>query len=161
MTRTTSRVMTRKDLPQVLTISRENMASIVFSSWGVEYRDEDIMRILLEPTTLNHVLEADGRVIAYFSMDVLNGNLFVNSIQVQKAYQGQGLGREMMAIIEAQAREKEARAIELLVQHTNKAAMEFYRHMGYRLVSRQGNNYLMRRMMEPEMGKRFVGLADR
>ena len=161
MTRTTSRVMTRKDLPQVLTISRENMASIVFSSWGVEYRDEDIMRILLEPTTLNHVLEADGRVIAYFSVDVLNGNLFVNSIQVQKAYQGQGLGREMMAIIEAQAREKEARAIELLVQHTNKAAMEFYRHMGYRLVSRQGNNYLMRRMMEPEMGKRFVGLADR
>jgi hypothetical protein len=63
--RTTSRAMTRRDLPQVLAISKENMAPIIFSSWWVEYRDEDLMHILLEPTAVNQVLEVDGGVVAY------------------------------------------------------------------------------------------------
>jgi len=144
-----SRTMTRKDLPQVLAISRENMSAIIFSSWGVEYRDEDLLHILLEPSALNEVLELDGRIVAYFSVDERNGNLFINSIQVQKAY------------IEEQARQRESPAIELLVQYTNRSAMEFYRRMGYRLISRQGNNYLMRRTLDPGKGPRFVGLSFR
>lgn len=156
---TTSRVMTRKDLPQVLAISRENMSAIVFSSWGVEYRDEDLLHILLEPSALNEVLEEEGKIVAYFSVDDRNGNLFINSIQVQKSCQGRGLGKEMMARIEEHARQRESPAIELLVQYTNRAAMEFYRRMGYRLSSRQGNNYLMRRTLDPDRGPRFVGLS--
>ncbi|NLT38010.1 MAG: GNAT family N-acetyltransferase [Methanomassiliicoccus sp.] len=156
-----SRTMTRKDLPQVLAISRENMSAIIFSSWGVEYRDEDLLHILLEPSALNEVLELDGRIVAYFSVDERNGNLFINSIQVQKACQGCGLGKKMMAYIEEQARQRESPAIELLVQYTNRSAMEFYRRMGYRLISRQGNNYLMRRTLDPGKGPRFVGLSFR
>lgn len=159
MIRATSREMTRKDLPQVLAISRENMSAIIFSSWGVEYRDEDLLHILLEPAALNEVLELDGRIVAYFSIDDRNGNLFINSIQVHKACQGRGLGREMMARIEEHARERESPAIELLVQYTNRTAMEFYRRMGYRLVCRQGNNYLMRRTLDPDRRSRFIGLS--
>lgn len=153
--------MTRRDLPQVLAISKENMAPIIFSSWGVEYRDEDLMHILLEPTAVNQVLEVDGRVVAYYSLDDRNGNLFINSIQVQKAYQGRGLGRRMMDTIDAYASEHGAWAIELLVQYTNTGALGFYRHLGYRLVTRQGNNYLMRRTLGVDKGKRFVGLTER
>ncbi len=155
------RAMTRKDLPQVLTLSKENMSPIIFASWGVEYRDEDLLHILLEPGAVNEVLEHEGRIVAYYSIDVRNGNLFINSLQVHKAFQGQGLGRRMMVRIEEHARHGESRAIELLVQYTNKAAMEFYRHMGYSLVTRQGNNYLMRRMLDPELGPRFIGLSGR
>ncbi|OPY30590.1 MAG: putative acetyltransferase [Methanomassiliicoccales archaeon PtaU1.Bin030] len=159
MMKATSREMTRKDLPQVLAISRENMSAIIFSSWGVEYRDEDLLHILLEPTAHNEVLEREGRVVAYFSIDDRNGNLFINSIQVQKACQGRGLGRMMMARIEEHARLRDSPAIELLVQYTNRTAMEFYRRMGYRLICRQGNNYLMRRTLDPNRGPRFVGLS--
>ena len=108
MMRATSREMTRKDLPQVLAISRENMSAIIFSSWGVEYRDEDLLHILLEPAALNEVLELDGRIVAYFSIDDRNGNLFINSIQVHKACQGRGLGREMMARIEEHAQPRDS-----------------------------------------------------
>jgi ribosomal protein S18 acetylase RimI-like enzyme len=152
----TSRQMTRKDLPQIIGMSRENMASIIFSSWGVEFRDEDLLHLLLEPNAFTEILESDGRIIAYYSVEERNGNLFINSIQVLKEYQRQGLGREMLARIEARAKENELRGIELWVQITNHSAMEFYRHMGYRMVSRQGNNYLMRRRLDPREGWRLV-----
>jgi ribosomal protein S18 acetylase RimI-like enzyme len=152
----TSRQMTRKDLPQIISMSRENMASIIFSSWGVEYRDEDLLHLLLEPNAFTEVLESDGRIIAYYSVEERNDNLFINSIQVLKEYQGQGLGREMLARIEARAKENELRGIELWVQITNHPAMDFYRHMDYRTVSRQGNNYLMRRRLDPREGWRLV-----
>ena len=147
MIETSSREMTRRDLPQILTLSRENMAHIIFSSWGVEFRDEDLLHIILEPTAFTEVLELDGRIIAYYSVDMRNDNLFINSIQVQKPYQRMGLGREMIQRIEQIARERNLRAIELWVQTTNRAAMDFYRHMGYRMISRQGNNYLMRKIL--------------
>lgn len=152
----TSRQMTRKDLPQIVSMSRENMASIIFSSWGVEYRDEDLLHLLLEPNAFTEVLESDGRIIAYYSVEERNDNLFINSIQVLKEYQRQGLGREMLARIEARAKENELRGIELWVQITNHSAMEFYRQMGYNMVSRQGNNYLMRRRLDPREGWRLV-----
>jgi ribosomal protein S18 acetylase RimI-like enzyme len=152
----TSREMARKDLPQIIAISRENMAPIIFASWGVEYRDEDLLHIIMEPTAFTEVLESDGQIVAYYSVDERNDNLFINCIQVLKEHQNQGLGKEMMARIEARAREAGLRGIELWVQVTNRAAMEFYRHMGYRMVSRQGNNYLMRRRLDPREGWRFV-----
>lgn len=148
MIETASREMTRKDLPQVLNMSRENMAHIIFASWGVEWRDEDLLHILLEPTAFTEVLEAEGKIIAYYSVDVRNDNLFINSIQVQRGYQGLGLGSEMMHRIETMARTRDLQAIELWVQITNREAMRFYRRNGYKLISRQGNNYLMRRVLE-------------
>lgn len=152
----TSRQMTRKDLPQIIALSRENMAAIIFTSWGVEYRDEDLLHMLLEPTAYTEVFESDGRIVAYYSVDERNDNLFINSIQVRKECQKQGLGREMMSRIQALAEERQLNGIELWVQITNRSAMEFYRHMGYQMVSRQGNNYLMRRRLNPREGWRFV-----
>lgn len=152
----TSRQMARKDLPQIIAISRENMAAIIFTSWGVEFRDEDLLHMLLEPTAFTEVFESDGRIVAYYSVDERNDNLFINAIQVLKECQNQGLGREMMSRIQARAEDSHSRGIELWVQITNHRAMEFYRHMGYRMVSRQGNNYLMRRRLDPREGWRFV-----
>jgi ribosomal protein S18 acetylase RimI-like enzyme len=98
----------------------------------------------------------DGKIVAYYSVDERNDNLFINSIQVLKGYRNQGLGARMMERIEVRAKENRLMGIELWVQITNRSAMEFYRHMGYRMVSRQGNNYLMRRRLDPQEGWRFV-----
>lgn len=147
MIETTSRAMSRRDLPRILSLSRENMAPIIYSSWGVEFRDEDLLHIILEPTAYTEVIEAGGDIIAYFSVDVRADNLFVNSIQVQKDFQGLGLGTLMMRRIEGMATERGIPVVELWVQITNRAAMEFYRHVGYRMISRQGNNYMMRKVL--------------
>jgi ribosomal protein S18 acetylase RimI-like enzyme len=60
-----------------------------------------------------------------------------------------------MRRIEELANARGLRAIELWVQTTNREAMEFYRHLGYRMISRQGNNYLMRRLLDNDRHRRF------
>ena len=57
--RTVSRPMLRRDLPQIFNMSRDNMAHIIFTSWGVEWRDEDLL-ILFDPLAITEVLEQDG-----------------------------------------------------------------------------------------------------
>lgn len=153
---TTSREMVRKDLPQVISISRENMAPIIFASWGVEYRDEDLLHLLLIPAAYTEVVEEEGRIVAYFSVEERNESLLINSIQVIKGHQGRGLGGDMMRRIEERARDLHLRDIELWVQISNGPAIDFYRHMGYRMISRQGNNYLMRKMLDPALGWKLV-----
>lgn len=142
------REMVRRDLPQILNLSRDNMAPIIFSSWGVDYRDEDVMHFILEPSAFTEVLEKEGEVVGYYTVDIGADNLFVSSIQVHKGHQNQGLGTAMMGRIEAIARSRGVGAIELWVQITNRPAIAFYRRRGYRTVSRQGNNYLMRKLVE-------------
>ena len=144
---TSAREMVRRDLPRLISLSRENMAHIIYSSWGVDFRDEDVMHFILEPTAFTEVLEKDGEIVGYYSVDMQANGLFINSIQVQKDFQNQGLGPAMMGRIEELARSRGVGAIELWVQITNRSAMEFYRHRGYRTVSRQGNNHLMRKIL--------------
>lgn len=142
------REMVRRDLPKVMSLSHDNMANIIFSSWGVELRDEDIMRFILRPTALNEVLEKDGEIIGYYSVDIRADNLLINSIQVQRDFQGQGLGTDMMKRIAELAYHNGMNSIDLWVQITNRPAIAFYRHRGYRAISRQGNNYLMRKVLD-------------
>lgn len=141
------REMVRRDLPTLLAMSRENMASIILASWGVEMRDEEVLHAIFDPTVYTEVVEAEGQIIGFFSVEAQDGNLFINALQVKKGYQGQGYGTAMMARIETLARAQGASVIELWVQLTNRPAMEFYRHRGYRTISRQGNNYLMRKKL--------------
>jgi len=143
----TIREMVRRDLPRVLSLSRDNMASIIFSSWGVDFRDEDVLHFIMEPTAFTEVVELDGEIIGYYTVDMAADNLFVSSIQVKREHQNQGLGTALMARIEDLARSRGASTIELWAQVTNKPAIRFYRHRGYRVVSRQGNNYLMRKVV--------------
>ena len=145
MTSPVYRPMVRKDLPQLLSMSRENMAHIIFTSWGVEWRDEDLLHILVDPACVTVVREIDGSIVAYYSVEMSMDILFINSIQVKRGYQGLGLGGDMIRSIEQMACEEKASTIELWVQITNRTAMKFYKHMGYRMISRQGSNYLMRK----------------
>ena len=139
------REMVRRDLPVLLTMSQENMASIILASWGVELRDEEVLRAILGPTAYTEVVEARGEIIGYYSVEMQEGRSFINAIQVKKGHQGKGYGTAMMERIEALALSRGIGLIELWVQLTNRPAMAFYRHRGYRTMSRQGNNYLMRK----------------
>jgi ribosomal protein S18 acetylase RimI-like enzyme len=141
------REMERRDLPDLLIMSRENMASIILASWGVELRDEEVLHAILGPTAYTEVVESNGEIVGYYSVELTNGGAFINAIQVRKGHQGRGLGTDMMRRIEDLAISHGANVIELWVQLTNRQAMGFYRHRGYRTMSRQGNNYLMRKRL--------------
>ena len=140
-----AREMVRKDIPQVLMLSKDNMASIIYESWGVLWDDNDLLKLLLHNSTYNEVFEVENKIIAYYSIEIRDSILFINSIQVSRGCRGLGYGNEMMKRIEDIAKVYHAEVIELWVQKTNVAARKFYYSRGFKMITRQGNNYLMRK----------------
>jgi ribosomal protein S18 acetylase RimI-like enzyme len=141
------RAMNRSDIPVLVRMSRENMASIIRSAWGLEWRDEPLLEWLMSKDVDTEVAMLDEEVAGYVSLEVVDRYLFVTSIQLWKEMQHRGLGTEMMRHVESKALESGYEGVELVVQMTNDAAMRFYRHIGYRRVCRRGNNYLMRKTL--------------
>lgn len=141
------RAMNRSDIPSLVKMSRENMAGIIRSAWGLEWRDEPLLEWLMSKDVETEVAMVDGDLAGYVSLEVVDRYLFVTSIQLWRDLQHQGLGTEMMRHIEAKAVEASYEGVELVVQMTNETAMHFYRHLGYRKVCRRGNNFLMRKSL--------------
>ncbi|HSV42313.1 MAG TPA: GNAT family N-acetyltransferase [Methanomassiliicoccales archaeon] len=141
------RPLLRGDIPLLIRMTRDNMAAIVHSSWGMEWTDEPLLEWLSDPDISTEVLEEDDEPIGYYSLEFVDNYVFVTSIQLRKDRQGCGYGELMMDRIEHMAIEKHIEGVELCVQETNDRAKSFYEHIGYDTVCRRGNNYLMRKRL--------------
>ena len=135
----------RGDIPYLLKMTRENMSQIILSSWGLEWKDETLLETLLDQGLMTEVLKREDRIVGYYCLDRRGDYLFVVSIQVVRDLQRTGVGRSMMERIEEMAGRSGLEGVELCVQSTNTTAKSFYEHMGYRLVSRERNNLIMRK----------------
>jgi len=128
-------------------MSRENMAAIILSSWGEEWKDEQLLELLLDQRVDTTVLEDDDGILAYFCVEDIDEYIFISSFQVRRDLQGRGLGTTMMEMIERKARQEGKAEVELCVQATNERAKEFYYYQGYDLIYRNGNNLVMRKRL--------------
>ncbi len=140
----------RGDIPYLLRMTRENMSQVILSAWGLEWKDETLLETLLDRTLMTEVLKDGQRIVGYYCLDRRGDYLFVVSIQVAKELQRRGVGRCMMERIEELAGRSGLEGVELCVQSTNLPAKGFYEHMGYRLVSRERNNLVMRKHIRME-----------
>ncbi|MGD0057271.1 MAG: GNAT family N-acetyltransferase [Methanomassiliicoccales archaeon] len=140
--------MTRRDIPALVRMSRENMAHIVLSSWGTEWRDDTLVRAVTDPDTVTEIATHDERIVGYYTFFKRIDSVFIVSIQILRQYQQRGLGSLMMARIEEWGRRNGLDAVELWVQSTNESAISFYEHVGYRVAGKQGNNYLMSKVIK-------------
>jgi ribosomal protein S18 acetylase RimI-like enzyme len=147
------RPLIRGDVPYLVLMSRENMAAIVKASWGIEWTDEPLLEWLCDGTISTMVLEEDGDPIGYYCTEVLNSYLFITSIQIRKDRQGKGLGRTMMREIEATVLNEGTEGVELCVQDSNDRALKFYMSLGYRRITRSGNNFLLRKSSDEIRGE--------
>ena len=146
------RAMNRSDIPALVKMSRDNMATIIRSAWGLEWRDEPLLDWLMSKDVDTEVAMLDGELAGYVSLESVDRYLFVTSIQLWKDLQHRGLGTEIMGHVETKAVDAGYEGVELVVQMTNDAALLFYSHLGYRNVCRKGNNFLMRKTLK-EPGK--------
>ncbi len=140
--------MQRSDLPELVSMSRENMASIIMSSWGEEWKDEQLMELLLDQRVDTTVLEGEKGIEAYYCVEDIDEYIFISSFQVRRNFQGRGLGTRMLDMIEDKARRDGKAEVELCVQSTNERAKEFYYYHGYDLMYRNGNNLVMRKKLD-------------
>jgi len=141
------RRMRKDDIPILLVISRENMASVIWSAWGVKWQDETLLEMLMDPESNTEIMEVDGITAGYFTVEPRGCSLFINSIQVPNGMKRNGHGKKMMQRIEALATISGMDSIELWVQTTNVEAFFFYRRLGYNFICQRGNNYLMRKVL--------------
>jgi len=139
--------MRRNDLPDLVAMSRENMAGIILSSWGEEWKDEQLLELLLDQRVETIVVEDDDGIAGYFCVEDIDEYVFISSLQVRRGCQGRGMGRAMMELIEERARENGKVEVELCVQSTTEKAIEFYYYQGYDLIYRNGNNLVMRKRL--------------
>lgn len=146
------RRMKSDDVPDLIRISRENMAPVILSSWGVKWRDETVFDMLMDPESISEVLVIDGIIAGYFTVERRGCSLFINSIQVSKGMKRRGHGRKMMERIETQALMSELDSVDLWVQTTNAEAFGFYGMMGYSCICKNGNNVLMRKSLRSRQG---------
>ncbi|OPY33272.1 MAG: putative acetyltransferase [Methanomassiliicoccales archaeon PtaU1.Bin124] len=141
------RPLRRGDIPSLVRMSRENMAAIVKSSWGMEWQDEPLLEWFMDKDIQTEVLEEGGEAVGYYSLEPIDKYLFITSVQLRKDHQGKGHGRHLMERIEDIARQQGADGVELCVQDSNDNAKGFYDHIGYSVICRRGNNFLMRKRL--------------
>ena len=77
---------------------------------------------------------AGARIMAYFFLWELNEKTPRLGIGIADAYQGQGLGRRLMAVLIAEAKAAGADGIELTTAPENERAFRFYLKAGFRHV---------------------------
>jgi ribosomal protein S18 acetylase RimI-like enzyme len=141
--------MERWDIPWLLKVTRDNMSHIIRSAWGVEWSDETLLETLLDPRIDTEILSDDGAELGYASIEQRGDYLFVVSVQINRADQGRGLGRETMEHVEKAAVQSGMEGVELCVQSTNQVAIGFYHHLGYAIVTKERNNIVMRKTLVP------------
>ncbi|HCC54994.1 MAG TPA: GNAT family N-acetyltransferase [Desulfobulbaceae bacterium] len=83
------------------------------------------------------VAEAAGRVVGMCSgqltISTAEGGfaLLVEDMVVAEAWQGRGLGRELLTVLEQWAAARKIERLQLLADRNNTAALEFYRKLGW------------------------------
>jgi ribosomal protein S18 acetylase RimI-like enzyme len=83
--------------------------------------------------------KAVGYAVLTYNFDLEYGGVegMLTDLYVDKRYRNKGIGSLTLFEIEDFCRERGIRAIELQVQHHNRAAQTFYRKAGFRLLPRK------------------------
>lgn len=114
---------------------------------GIRYRAKSIgpaLRKMLRDKTLgcvwliHHGSEVAGYVILTFNYDLEFGGMqgIITDLYLREKHRGQGLGKLALDAVATYCRAHGIAAIELQVEHDNKAAQAFYRKLGFRRLSR-------------------------
>ncbi len=79
-----------------------------------------------------------GYVILTFNYDLEFGGTqgIVTDLYLREKHRGRGLGRKALDCVEDYCRARKISALELQVEHENKAAQKFYRKLGFHRLSR-------------------------
>ena len=83
------------------------------------------------------VAEADGRVAGALVTRPRGGALLLESVAVDPAFQGRGIGRALIADAEAQAAALGLEAVELYTNAAMTANLALYPRLGYTEISRR------------------------
>lgn len=115
--------------------------------WAIEQRahpfpwTESQIRETPSRIALNLVMRVDGKVAGYCFGQSVAGEVSLFNIAVDPGWQGQGLGRQLLAAFVAAAQADGGQDIWLEVRAGNARASQLYLASGFDLVSRRQDYY--------------------
>lgn len=95
-------------------------------------------RIAADPSTVLYVAERDGRVVGTFQLTITPGlaqrgmvRATIEAVRIERSLRGQGLGRAMMELAMAAARDRGATVMQLTSNAGRLDAHRFYETLGF------------------------------
>ncbi len=87
------------------------------------------------------------KIVGYTGIQPQGKELFLSKLYILQQYRGLSLGRKCFEFIRQQAVDKHLQGIRLTVNKKNFGSIEFYKHLGFKIVESVvtdiGNNYVM------------------
>lgn len=115
------------DEVQMLKLAQEQMNGFLMEAWGRPVQPKEV----LSPTDATTVITDETGSLAGFLTCSARHALHVNTLVLDTAYQGIGLGAMIMQRLEHAAWHGGYTAVELWVQTNNARAVRFYEKLGY------------------------------
>ncbi|HNR58081.1 MAG TPA: GNAT family N-acetyltransferase [Methanothrix sp.] len=139
------------DIAFIVTITKENMAPLIKEAWGLDWDksfEERYVKDLRYSGVVKKIYKGDKLVgYCWFSEHDKDNEVFINSIQLGKDYQGKGTGVQVLKLIEHIALNRNMKYLSLAVQETNLNAIGVYQRFGFCEVSRGNGSILMRKLI--------------
>ncbi|PXY71278.1 hypothetical protein CXX78_01905 [Candidatus Parvarchaeota archaeon] len=115
---------------------------------------EEIKNDFLEDSKKGSVffLEIEGKTIGFFSFtnNEKKSSLHINNMQIDKDYQGKGFGKEILDLIEIEAKKLKCSKITLSVFKTNRA-IKLYTKFGFKENTNKSDDKVARMEKEIEL----------
>lgn len=120
-------------------LSKRNMEEYVKKYWGkwdsrkfkADFKKENIK-----------IINYNNRKIGFFDVTHKGSITYLNNIQIIDSFQGKGIGKNMIAMIETGGKKAGAEKIQLQVFKKNRAKL-FYRKLGYNIVKSSAYSVIM------------------
>ena len=120
------RIASEKDIPFITEVYNENLESL----HGV-YRDEGRWQELLSDKSCAYYIVCKECPVAWFRLEAEDGLLWLGMLQVKPAFQGKGVGKYVLSVFEAIAREQGYAKVGIHTTEDNAAARGLYAWAGY------------------------------
>ena len=134
------------DAPRIAELFMEMLRTIYNTDDVQGYEDGYLDKFFsTDQEDLIYVAEADGKVVAYLSVEVhrREGYIYLDDLSVTGAYRGQGIGTKLIKMAEEYAGQVGIIPVVFHVEKSNIRAHQLYKRLGYQDNEDQGSRMRM------------------
>jgi len=126
---------TSADVEFVNELSFKIMNSVVAIAWNGRFRWKswfnDVKEAIHDEIHIFFIVRVEEENVGYLWMNEENVTLWITAIVLEKQWQRQGIGDQIIKRLIKESKDSGKEAIELGVQQNNQAALDFYIKMGF------------------------------
>lgn len=118
----------------IIEVTMQTLKQVYEQSVGIELREEHVLE-WTDAGDYTGIIELGGKPIGYYSyLEHVPNRWYIGALVLAPNVQGQGIGKQIFAHIEREAREQGIGTLEAHVQSENRDALGFWTKQGFEVV---------------------------